>query len=133
MMASEAESGDPPAQTFTAAAETFALLASRTRLHIVWALVQHESDVTELAQRVGATPQAISQHLAKLKLAGAVLVRSEGRRHIYAAADPHLLAVVQMMIEKSASPVSAPAPSPVPSPVPSSALANVRDQLSAPA
>jgi DNA-binding transcriptional ArsR family regulator len=131
MMASEAESGDPPTQTFTAAAETFALLASPTRLHIVWALVQCESDVTELAQRVGATPQAVSQHLAKLKLAGAVLVRSEGRRHIYAAADPHLQTVARMMIEKSTS--SASALKAVSVPASASASANVRDRLAAPA
>ncbi|MGW7003099.1 ArsR/SmtB family transcription factor [Streptomyces sp. NPDC054933] len=90
---------DPPAQAFSLAAEAFGLLASPLRLHIVLALTERESGVSQLALRVGATPQAVSQHLAKLKLAGVVRVRSEGRCHVYEATDPRLATVAQMMLE----------------------------------
>src|SRR5580704_12058309 len=71
----------PPAVLQRAAA-TFGLLASTMRLHIVWLLAQGESDVGTLAERTGGTLQAVSQHLAKLKLAGLVESRREGRRHV---------------------------------------------------
>ncbi|WP_269858396.1 ArsR/SmtB family transcription factor [Streptomyces sp. RPT161] len=87
-------------RAFGLAAEAFALLASPLRLHIILALTERESDVSQLALRVGATPQAVSQHLAKLKLAGAVRVRSEGRYHVYQAIDPQLGVVARMMLER---------------------------------
>lgn len=68
---------DPPAEVLTEAAAAFGLLASSARLHLMWALSQGESDVTHLADRVGGALPAVSQHLAKLKLAG--LVRSAAR------------------------------------------------------
>ncbi|MEU0429725.1 metalloregulator ArsR/SmtB family transcription factor, partial [Streptomyces canus] len=63
---------DPSAAVLTEAAAAFGLLASAARLHIMWALSQGESDVTHLADRVGGALPAVSQHLAKLKLAGLV-------------------------------------------------------------
>ena len=48
------------------AAATFGLLASTTRLHILWLLAQGEQDVGTLADRTGGTLQTVSQHLAKL-------------------------------------------------------------------
>ncbi|MDF2255085.1 metalloregulator ArsR/SmtB family transcription factor [Streptomyces ferralitis] len=92
---------DPPTQAFVLAAEAFGLLASPLRLHIVLALTERESGVSQLALRVGATPQAVSQHLAKLKLAGAVRLRSEGRYHVYQATDPRLATVARMMLDKT--------------------------------
>ncbi|MEU1403683.1 metalloregulator ArsR/SmtB family transcription factor [Streptomyces sp. NPDC005728] len=74
---------DPSAEVLTEAAAAFGLLASPARLHIVWALAQGESDVTGLAERVGGALPAVSQHLTKLKLAGLVRSRREGRRQVY--------------------------------------------------
>lgn len=90
--------GEPSEQALNAAALKFGLLSSPLRLHIVWALARRESDVTQLARRVGARPQAVSQHLARLKLAGAVRSRSEGRHQIYAVTDPRLAVVVETMM-----------------------------------
>jgi DNA-binding transcriptional ArsR family regulator len=80
------------------AAATFGLLSSAVRLHIVWILAQGESDVTGLAERVGGSLPAVSQHLAKLKLAGLVRARREGRRQVYLVDDPALVTVVQLMV-----------------------------------
>lgn len=52
------------------AAESFRLLADPTRMKVLWALLQGESSVACLAELVGANPTAVSQHLAKLRLAG---------------------------------------------------------------
>ncbi|PRY02186.1 ArsR/SmtB family transcription factor [Allonocardiopsis opalescens] len=80
-----------------AAANTFGLLAAPTRLHLVWILARHECDVGTLAERTGATVAAVSQHLAKLRLAGLVTARRVGRHQIYAVEDPHVLTLVQQI------------------------------------
>nr|WP_221462351.1 metalloregulator ArsR/SmtB family transcription factor [Streptomyces olivoverticillatus] len=80
------------------AAAAFGLLASSARLHLVWALAQGESDVSGLAERVGGALPAISQHLAKLKLAGLVRSRREGRRVVYLVDDPDVVTIVRLMV-----------------------------------
>ncbi|MER7790309.1 metalloregulator ArsR/SmtB family transcription factor [Streptomyces sp. NPDC097640] len=94
---------DPPAEVLTEAAAAFGLLASSARLHIMWALAQGESDVTHLADRVGGALPAISQHLSKLKLAGLVRSRREGRRQVYFVDAPDVVTVVQLMVGQLAA------------------------------
>ncbi|MEU9475937.1 metalloregulator ArsR/SmtB family transcription factor [Streptomyces sp. NPDC048191] len=89
---------DPPADVLAEAAAAFGLLASSARLHLMWALSQGESDVTHLADRVGGALPAVSQHLAKLKLAGLVRSRREGRRQVYYIDDPDVLSLVRVMV-----------------------------------
>jgi DNA-binding transcriptional ArsR family regulator len=87
----------PPAVLQQAAA-TFGLLASTMRLQIVWLLTHGESDVGTLAGLTGGTVQAVSQHLAKLKLAGLVRSRREGRHQVYLVADPQLTQLVRQLV-----------------------------------
>jgi DNA-binding transcriptional ArsR family regulator len=89
---------DPAAEVWEASAAVFGLLANPIRLHIVWELSHGECDVSRLAERVGGTPQAVSQHLAKLKLAGLVQVRNEGRYRIYRAHEPRVTTAVKLMV-----------------------------------
>ncbi|RYJ31486.1 transcriptional regulator, ArsR family [Streptomyces sp. L-9-10] len=89
---------DPPAEVLAEAAAAFGLLASSARLHIMWVLAQGESDVTGLAERVGGALPAVSQHLTKLKLAGLVRSRREGRRQVYFVDDPDVVTVVRLMV-----------------------------------
>jgi DNA-binding transcriptional ArsR family regulator len=91
---------DLPPEVLQQGAATFGLLASTMRLHIVWLLAQGESDVGTLAERTGGTLQTVSQHLAKLKLAGLVQSRREGRRHVYLIADPNLVTIVHQMVRR---------------------------------
>ncbi|MBK0422726.1 winged helix-turn-helix transcriptional regulator [Leucobacter sp. CSA2] len=92
-----------------AAAEVFDLLSAPTRLHLVWSLAAGEQDVTTLAERTGVSIPAASQHLAKLKAAGIVTPRREGRRQLYRVTDQRTLAVVDGMLS-SISPHGFPAP-----------------------
>ncbi len=80
------------------AAGMFGMLAATVRLHIVWVLAHGERDVGSLAEEVGVTAQVVSQHLAKLRLAGLVHARREGRRQIYLVDDYHLVLVVREMV-----------------------------------
>nr|WP_202547231.1 MULTISPECIES: metalloregulator ArsR/SmtB family transcription factor [Streptomyces] len=104
---------DPPAEVLAEAAAAFGLLATPARLHIVWALAQGESDVTGLAERVGGTLPSVSQHLTKLKLAGLVRSRREGRRQVYLVDDPDVVTVVRLMVGQLAERAGHPAQEPV--------------------
>lgn len=76
------------------AAESFRLLADPTRVKILWALLQGESSVACLAELVDAAPTAVSQHLAKLRLAGLVRGRRQANYVYYSAADEHVRALL---------------------------------------
>ncbi|MFD0019971.1 ArsR/SmtB family transcription factor [Streptomyces sp. NPDC058382] len=104
---------DPPAEVLAQAAAAFGLLATPARLHIVWALAQGESDVTGLAERVGGTLPSVSQHLTKLKLAGLVRSRREGRRQVYLVDDPDVVTVVRLMVGQLAERAGYPPAQPV--------------------
>ena len=82
-------------EQFSAAADTLKLLADRTRLQILWALLHGEHSVNELADHLGANNAAVSQHLAKLRLARLVTTRREGTRIFYSAADDHISRLVE--------------------------------------
>jgi len=84
----------PSSEQFSAAASVFALLADSTRLHLLWVLASGEADVTVLTEATGAARPAVSQHLAKLRLAGLVQSRREGRRAVYSLTDGHLRRLV---------------------------------------
>ncbi len=72
------------------AADSFRMLADPTRIKILWSLLQGESNVGALADLVGAAPTTVSQHLAKLRLAGLVTSRRDGTFVYYSAADGHV-------------------------------------------
>lgn len=85
-----------PAQ-IDAAAATFDLLSVPGRLHLVWLLAGGEHDVTTLAELTGANIPAASQQLAKLRAAGIVASRRDGRRQLYRVDDPHIATVIEQM------------------------------------
>ncbi|WP_037908854.1 ArsR/SmtB family transcription factor [Actinacidiphila yeochonensis] len=110
MSSGAARPGAPSQDGLRSAAAAFGLLASPLRLHLVWLLSQGDRDVTGLAERVGASLPAVSQHLAKLKLAGLVRCRREGRRQVYLVDDPAVVTVVRVMLAQlaeQAAPASA--------------------------
>ena len=81
------------------AAEVFALLADPTRIRIILALRDGELPVNRLAELVGKSPAAVSQHLAKLRLAGWIDSRRDGRRLLYRVTDPHIVTLVHQAVE----------------------------------
>ncbi|MFK4145146.1 metalloregulator ArsR/SmtB family transcription factor [Streptomyces sp. NPDC004065] len=76
------------------AAEVLALLADRTRLALLRRLGEGEADVTTLTAATGATRTSVSRHLARLRLAGLVTTRKEGRRVVYRLRHGHLRRLV---------------------------------------
>lgn len=95
---------EPPASSrpvteaqLTAAAATFDMLSAPNRLHLVWLLATGEFDVSTLAELSGSNVPAASQHLAKLRAAGIVTARRDGRRQLYRVEDPHIVTVIEQM------------------------------------
>jgi len=84
----------PDERQVTLAADAFRLLADPTRIRILWALLQGETSVNCLAELVDASPSGVSQHLAKLRLAGLVHGRREGTFMYYAAGSNHVRALL---------------------------------------
>jgi DNA-binding transcriptional ArsR family regulator len=84
----------PSEQEVRRAADSLRLLADPTRIKILWALLQGETSVACLAELVGAAPTAVSQHLAKLRLAGLVEGRREGTFIYYTAGSEHVRALL---------------------------------------
>jgi len=81
------------------ASDGFRMLGDPTRIKILWVLLHGESSVAHLADLVGATPTAVSQHLAKLRLAKLVRVRREGTYAYYSANDDHVTRLLKEAFE----------------------------------
>lgn len=79
----------PESQYADLAAEVFSLLSDATRVRIILALRDGEHAVGELAERVGKSPTAVSQHLAKLRWGRIVRSRQEGTHVYYSLIDEH--------------------------------------------
>jgi DNA-binding transcriptional ArsR family regulator len=89
------EGQEPTDDQVRVAVDTFRLLVDPTRLRLLWALADGaELDVTTLADMLGVAQPAMSQHLARLRLAGAVDVRKDGRRSLYSIRGVHLRRVI---------------------------------------
>lgn len=100
----------PVAERAEQVAEIFAMLSDPTRVRIVLALQEDELSVGSLATIVEKNPAAVSQHLAKLRLARVVSTRQDGTRVFYRLAHEHagrLVAEAMMQAEHAAGGVPA--------------------------
>ncbi|WP_439591881.1 ArsR/SmtB family transcription factor [Microbacterium sp.] len=72
------------------AVEVFGMLADATRVRIILALQDaQELSVNSIAEAVDKSPAAVSQHLAKLRLARIVATRQEGQKVFYRLENEH--------------------------------------------
>jgi len=80
---------DVDSQYVELAVEVFSMLADATRVRIILALRDEELSVNHLADIVDKSPAAVSQHLAKLRLARIVSTRQAGTKVFYRLANEH--------------------------------------------
>lgn len=73
-----------------ALAEGLQAFATASRLRLLWALLDGELPVEEMAQRSELTPSAASHQLRVLRQARLVAVRRSGRQAFYRLHDHHL-------------------------------------------
>lgn len=70
------------------------MLADTTRVQVLWALVNREMSVNELAVHVGKPAPSVSQHLAKLRMARLVRTRRDGTTIFYSLENDHIAQLV---------------------------------------
>jgi DNA-binding transcriptional ArsR family regulator len=83
------------------AVEVFSMLADPTRVRIVLCLRAGELPVNAIAAAVGKAPAAVSQHLAKLRLARIVAARQDGNRVFYRLENEHASRLVTDAIHQA--------------------------------
>jgi len=76
------------------AVEIFRMLADGTRLQLLWCLRDDELPVGVLAAMLDKQPAAVSQHLAKLRLARLVQTRRQGTTVFYRLDNEHVRQLV---------------------------------------
>ena len=93
-----AESGEPiglPIEQAELAVEVFRMLSDATRVRLLWAVIDEELAVNELAERLGKPAPSVSQHLAKLRMARLVRTRREGTQVFYRVENEHVAQLVR--------------------------------------
>ena len=76
------------------AAGLLRVLANEHRLQVLCALRQGELSVGQIADHVGLSQSALSQHLARLRQDGVVATRRQGQTIFYRIADPDVMTVL---------------------------------------
>lgn len=82
-------------------AETFRALADSTRAKIVHLLADQPMCVCDLAQAIGVSDPAVSQHLRLLRSLRIVRGRREGKVVYYRLEDAHVRALLTMALDHS--------------------------------
>ena len=80
-------------------AELFKVFGDSTRIRILFALLEKEISVGDLADELNMNQSAISHQLKVLKQAKLVNARREGKSMIYSLADEHVRAIVSQGME----------------------------------
>lgn len=77
------------------------MLADATRVRLILALRNGELPVNALAEKAGKSAAAVSQHLAKMRLARMVTTRQEGTKVYYRLQDGHAWELVAVAIHQA--------------------------------
>jgi len=90
-----------PIEQAELAVEVFRMLSDTTRVRLLWALIDQELAVNELAARVGKPAPSVSQHLAKLRMARLVRTRREGTQVFYRLENEHVARLVRDAVDNA--------------------------------
>jgi DNA-binding transcriptional ArsR family regulator len=79
------------------ASDLLAAMGNPRRLMVLCKLLEGEKNVNTLAEEVGVSQSALSQHLAKLREKGLVSTRREAQTIYYGIASPEVKAVLSTL------------------------------------
>lgn len=74
----------------------YKVIGDKTRVKILYTLVDEEHNVSEIASMLDMTHSAISHQLSKLKEYRLVKSRKEGKESYYSLDDEHVLEIFQL-------------------------------------
>ena len=95
MHAESVEADGLPIEQAELAVEVFRMLSDATRVRLLWAVIDEELAVNDLAERLGKPAPSVSQHLAKLRMARLVRTRREGNQVFYRVENEHVAQLVR--------------------------------------
>lgn len=85
--------------TYSRVADFFKIVGDTTRCRIVSALSIHEMCVGDLANVLSMTKSSISHQLSKMKDAGVVKARRNGKEIYYSLDDEHVAEIFDLTVE----------------------------------
>ena len=89
----------PPDETLYDLAELFKMFGDSTRVKILYALLESELCVCDLAKLMEVTQSAVSHQLRVLKANKLVKFRREGKTVYYSLADQHVVRILSQGME----------------------------------
>ncbi|MBR1408446.1 MAG: winged helix-turn-helix transcriptional regulator [Clostridia bacterium] len=89
----------PETEGLGLAADLFKEVSDSTRLRIFWLLCHCEECVINLSAVMDMSPPAVSHHLARLRTAGLIVSRREGKEVYYRAAETKAAQLLHRMVE----------------------------------
>ena len=92
----------PDEEGMNAVAGVFKEVSDASRLRIFWLLCHCEACVMNLSAMVDMSAPAVSHHLSRLRAAGLIVSRREGKEVYYRAADTKPTQLLHRMIEDMA-------------------------------
>jgi DNA-binding transcriptional ArsR family regulator len=84
----------PPRAQVDLAVDVFRMLSDATRVQLLWALLDGEMSVSDLAVAVDKPAPGVSQHLAKLRMARLVSTRRQANQVFYRIENDHVRQLV---------------------------------------
>lgn len=89
----------PPDETLYDLAELFKIFGDSTRVKILYALLEAELCVCDIARLMEVTQSAVSHQLRVLKASKLVKFRREGKTVYYSLADEHVTRILSQGME----------------------------------
>ena len=84
------EEGMPDEELLYDLADLFKTFGDTTRIKILYALMEHELCVADLAEAIDATQSAVSHQLRTLKQSRLVRAKRDGKNVMYSLSDDHV-------------------------------------------
>ena len=89
----------PPDETLYDLAELFKIFGDSTRVKILYALLESEMCVCDIAKLMEVSQSAVSHQLRVLKTCKLVKFRREGKTVYYSLADEHVIRILSQGME----------------------------------
>ena len=77
----------------------FKIMGDGTRIQLLWALVEAEMCVGDLAVLLNMSKSAVSHHLKTLRTAKLIKARKEGKLVFYSLDDDHIKGILEVSME----------------------------------
>lgn len=79
-------------------AQLFRAFSDQSRVKLIYAMLENEANVSDLAQTAGLSESATSHHLQGLRQLRLVRARKTGQQVFYTVDDDHVVAIFTQMV-----------------------------------